>query len=324
MTKEIHYQAVESSKLLRLSSVSCDIFVKLSDQKTVKIINANDFYDDDFILKHISRGIKFFYVRECDYLRFEDDYSDYLKLELSKKSPDLADSHEILKEAFKFVREFSRKIELAPKVAEIAEGIQRTSIESLRKNKKSFNLLCKKISYKDYLSEHSLMVSTVACSVGIHMSWSSEATLRKFVLASLFHDIALEDEKLAKIRTTGELDYGSFSEEERELVLQHTTRGYDAFAALDITCPNVDKIIMHHHELPDGSGFPSKLDAFNTPPYICLFNLAEEFVSTLHEQDFSDEAWLTLKNRFSGFYNKGNYRRPLKGFKMAFSKLSDI
>ncbi len=316
------YLKLPIEKIQKLSVAPCDFYLKITEQNFVKIINANDLYEESLLLKKMKSGVNEFYIRQEDELILQQDLSQFMQLELRGLMVESEKSLATLKNAFDSVRDFAKRIELHEVTVQLIEGIQKSTIVSIRQNKKIFNLLVKKISDKNYLSQHSLMTSLVCCAAASKMSWSTQATLKKFILASLFHDIVLEDSKLGKVRVSSELEHGTYSTAEKKLVLQHPELGKDFYLGLELGSPNTEQIILSHHELPDGSGFPHGLDAFKTPRYVCLFILAEELVNIFEHEPDAEKAWIITKEKFNTFYNVGNYRKIIEGYKELFPQLA--
>lgn len=101
--------------------------------------------------------------------------------------------------------------------------------------------------------------------------------IRQIVKASALHDvgkIAIPDQILLKP--------GRLSEEEREVMKGHTTRGCDILAQLE----NVQdedhyrtayEIVRHHHERYDGKGYPDGLKGSEIPLSAALVSIADVY-----------------------------------------------
>lgn len=309
-----NYFKIQIRELLNYHETPCDLYVALSDEKTVKVLNADEFYDEDFILKYIHKGVSLFLISLEEKEKWDKFLLSRTKIDLENDSFIDDDPAKNLTKTFRRVREYSLNIGINEDVVEIIEGLQKKSIQSFRKNKTLYKYLMGMVCKENYTADHSLLVSSVACAVAIKMSWSTQATLKKFVVAGLFHDLYLDDPKLAKVHFLSELETGDFTKDEKVKIQQHPEHGAKAFSKAKISCPNAEKIILHHHELPDGSGFPQGLDSFSIPPYVCLFIIAEEVVRALFYYEFKKEAWNYLYSRIEEDYSKGNFRKPSIGF----------
>ena len=315
-----NYLSVPVRDLIGHHQTPCDLYISLSDDKFVKILNANEVFDEDFILKYLYKSVTSFYLKSFDKDKWDEFFLEKVKLEIKQESYSDSDPAKELTNTFRRVRKYSLEIGISKDVVELIEGLQQKTIKSLRKNKSLYKDLLRMATDENYLADHSLMVSSVACAVAIKMSWSTQATLKKFIIAGLFHDISLDNSDLAKIHFSSEIEINNFSKEELQKIMDHPQQGADEFLKSNLSCPNADKIIFCHHELPDGSGFPRGLDSFNLPQYVCLFIIAEEVVRVLSHYDSSKDAWNYLEKKISSEYSSGNFRKPSQGFLSFFEQ----
>jgi HD-GYP domain-containing protein (c-di-GMP phosphodiesterase class II) len=122
-------------------------------------------------------------------------------------------------------------------------------------------LLCKKTvlinivdikSVDNYTYQHSVNVAVLSLVLGIQLQLTKKQ-LYDLCLGALIHDIGkalIPDEILQK--------KGELTEEETNIVREHTTRGYDFLkGSLDIS-PSSRIIALQHHEREDGKGYPEK------------------------------------------------------------------
>jgi putative nucleotidyltransferase with HDIG domain len=131
-----------------------------------------------------------------------------------------------------------------------------------------------------YISNHSTMVAHIACAIARGMTWSSDVTYYKLTMAAMLHDITLVNEDLAKIQTLTELSEKGdrFKPSEIDLYKRHVSDAAKIAQEFTEVPPDVDTIILQHHERPDGTGFPRRLSG----PYInnlsAVFIIAHEIV----------------------------------------------
>jgi len=92
------------------------------------------------------------------------------------------------------------------------------------------------------------------------------------------------------------------SEKERELFLNHPKQMAELISTLGNAPIDADIIILQHHELPDGSGFPNKLMAQKLSPLSSLFIIAEDFVHYIIKNPKWDLKTYVLhaKEKYSG------------------------
>jgi len=71
---------------------------------------------------------------------------------------------------------------------------------------------------------------------------------------------------------------------------------------------NVDKIILQHHELSDGSGYPRGLDYKTIHPSAAVFIVIEDFVDSLFMAGIDQGHVDSLMDDMADRYIKGNFK----------------
>lgn len=313
------YSKIKLKHLMESDIAPCDIYLKLNDQKYVQVFKEEGILDPDDIMRYLNQGASGFYAEDEKYQSWSKNRAQNLVENLSSENIHIdRDEEEVLFQAFSQVREQALQLGMEKEVVSMVEKVQEETINSIKNKSISFKILCRLIIRNNYITSLSLLSSTITCGAAIKMSWTTKDTLGKFVLASLFSDITLQSEKLAKLSTSVELD-NSFTDEEVEEFYAHPQAARELFSSLGFRSKNADLMMLHHHELPDGSGFPERLTANAIDPYVCLFILGQDVSRTLIEYDFKPQAWVVISDRLNTFYNRGNFRNPIKGLKKLFS-----
>jgi putative nucleotidyltransferase with HDIG domain len=103
-----------------------------------------------------------------------------------------------------------------------------------------------------YTAGHQKRVADLACAIATELR-ISEKMLEGIKVAALIHD-------LGKISLPGEIltKPGRLTENEFNLIKEHSQIGYDIIKDIDFPWPIAD-IILQHHEKCDGSGYPLHL-----------------------------------------------------------------
>ena len=122
----------------------------------------------------------------------------------------------------------------------------------------------------EYTKGHSTRVSFYSQKIGKRMGMNEEE-IKMIGYMGLMHDcgkIAIPDEVLNK--------RGPLTEEEREVIKQHTIKGgqmLENFASL----PGIRDGALYHHERYDGKGYPQGLIGKEIPLYARIINVADAF-----------------------------------------------
>ena len=114
----------------------------------------------------------------------------------------------------------------------------------------------------------------------------------------MLHDISRKNQEIAKVQNLHDLEARAF-----EFNLQD-------IEAYENHPPDVDVLVVQHHERPDGSGFPSKLFAHQISPLSALFIVAHDLVSFLYDEG-SHESLKDFVLRYKEQYKIGNFKKIL-------------
>src|SRR5215211_3855263 len=125
--------------------------------------------------------------------------------------------------------------------------------------RKVTSILVDAITPKDhYTADHALQVARLSWLVGMELGLNEEE-LEWLVHGALLHDVGklgVADEILEKL--------GPLTEEEWKVVKRHPEVGARMIEPLEILSRAIP-VIRHHHERPDGSGYPDELEGEEIP-----------------------------------------------------------
>lgn len=273
---------IRTNLLIRVSPLRSSIYVRLSEKKFLKIFQEGDIFDvNDLERYQNQKQIEHFYLRKVDcgefIAKFQDDLQNILN------SPKLLKSvgEEVSEAAHETVHELINKLGATPAVQGLVKSTSQVVVKNLGASPRLSKLLQKFISNpKKYISSHSNMLGQIACAVSAAMHWSSESTFYKLNLAAFLHDITLENESLAAIQTLEELEERKtdFTEQEIEAYKVHPLKAAELVRTFADLPADVDTVILQHHERPDGTGFPRKVNHMRISPMAATFIVAHDIV----------------------------------------------
>jgi diguanylate cyclase (GGDEF)-like protein/putative nucleotidyltransferase with HDIG domain len=141
---------------------------------------------------------------------------------------------------------------------------------------------------------HCETVAELAGLIGAQLGLSAER-VEKLRLAALLHDvgkIGIPDSVLQKP--------GALSDHEFELMKAHARLGYEIFCAAELDEEAV--WVLHHHERPDGNGYPSGLSGSEIPLESRIIMVADAFEAMTVDRPYrrampEDEALAELRRR---------------------------
>ncbi len=258
--------------------------------------------DEKIIKGMVEQGITHLYVNKLDRLDFVNNVTSELitHLENSELSPD-----EEISASEKNMELLSKKL-LTIGVNEETIKLAKKNIDDMRKNTKSnpkmAKLLERLLSNKtSYLFKHTQILTYVCLHIIKHIDWGNAEQEDKISFIAFFHDIVLETDEQAMIKSTLELKKANFSPAERQLVERHAQMAAEFVSKYPHAPMGADQIIRQHHGMLNGIGF-SEHYGNNVSPVAVVFIVAEEFTRIIlkHENGPFDRAEMLreLKEEF--------------------------
>jgi hypothetical protein len=310
---ELEYCPIRTNLLIRVSPLKGDIYIRLSGEKFVKLFQTGDEFDQmDLARYYEEKQVEYLYLRRESTSEFVQKFTTELDLLLAKpdlKPEEALQTAEMTQEA---VQELVHRVGFTPEVQTLAKKNVELSLKAIGSQPKLSSLIQKVIKDGNYLSQHSTLLSHMACCVAKEMDWGSEATFSKLVLASYMHDISLSHPELAKINSLAELEQNKskFPEEAVKSYHLHPAKSADVVRAFQEIPPDVDLIVLQHHERPGGSGFPRGLAHNYIAPLSAVFIVAHELTQDILAQKgrFSLPNFILDRKRF---FNQGNFKKVM-------------
>lgn len=190
--KSHSYVPISPRLLFKISTLPSDIFLKLSDNKYVKVFNQGAVFDELDLIKYgQTAGDKLYTFNLSIDTYLARIQETLLKVVQTSSAENQVEAnlqiHFLLSSAFK---DYGLKEALIPLV-----DVQIKEATELCKNNKTLTLMLDKLlkSKDSYVGKHSFMLAAVSVSMAEKMEWNSSTTGQKLVVASLFHDIFLKE-----------------------------------------------------------------------------------------------------------------------------------
>jgi HD-GYP domain-containing protein (c-di-GMP phosphodiesterase class II) len=273
------------SLLVRSEKLRCDVYLRLSDDKYVKVMHANDRFEQVDYEKFRAKNVEHLFLPRADFLGLMDDL-------LAKASELTATPEKITVDSalnanlaiFQIVHSAFETDGFTPQLQRLSVASVNLAISTIKKNPKLSELLARLDANRDsYISWHSTALGFLCCKLATMLGWHSEATFYKLSLASMLHDIVLTSDDLAKIQTVNELKAAGLTEKDRARVLRHPLEGAHLVSNVDEIPGEVGFIIEQHHERQDGNGFPRGIDHKDISSITALFIIAHDVVNSMFE-----------------------------------------
>ncbi len=282
-----------------------DIFIKISSEKYIKIHREKDVFTDEEVRSYQRKEIDFLYILKTEQNKSLDIIQDHINFLLShKKGPvNLEDTLVVNKLIFNAGREFG----INEQLMEMTAGNTKMAMSIINSNDELKNKLAFLFENShNYIPSHSLGLSILTCCLAKELGWGSDATFCKLTFASLVHDLTLSDTEATEYEILKTND---------EVFQEHPSELASLVSKINNVPPDVDRIILEHHELPDGSGFPLGKPYSLLYPLSCLFITSHRIIDLIIESkrkgiNLTQQSVIeVLENE--GF-NKGTFKKILK------------
>ena len=316
------FQKVRLIHFYRYNKVLCNVYLRLSKNKYVKVINANNFYTRDDLDKFRLKDIHHLYVSNSDATQFEISFlrpSSFLTTDLSgldqeEISKNLTSTHFIMQDLVTHLG-FNRE------VVELAQKSVDNILEFVEKNEDLSKIFTSTRTRKDYVYDHSYLVSIVCCEILRQMKWDNDDNVKNLCLASLFHDITLTNPELAMIDSSMDERLDKFSPQEINTFLGHPFDTAELIKQTELANYEVINIIKQHHENIEGTGFPERLKSNEISTLTCIFLIAHDYINKMYAVDFHPQMNLTVIKELVNKYLSDNFKEPVRAFFDAFKNI---
>lgn len=289
-----------------------DVYLRLGPNKYVKIVNAGDTPSMELLDKHVSRGVRLFYIRQEiqeAYIRYCEQVAAKI-LQSKDVDPDVKVTRTMTQgqEAFNLVRTRGVSAEsmvhcgsFVLNVAKVVRDYDLVSDDSIAR------FLGKVSSY-----EHNTRIAAMSGVMAMQLKLDSERSAHIIGMAGLLHDVGLIH--LGLDESLGEIEKW-LDPEQRAVFEQHPKVGSDLLASLKRFDPTVIQAVSQHHIRRNGSGFPRKSNFTNI--HICaeIIGICDEYDYLLRrrEKDNTIDVESAMSLIFDGFS-----RQVVTAFQQAF------
>lgn len=306
------FHKVRSVYFWRFNKVLCDVFQKKGERQYVKVIPKNTSYSKEDIDSFILKDNPFLYIKNDDFEKFSVGFTRFpflveeMEADPSKHREQFQKSHEIMHELVSELGISSEVIELTERT------VQEISNLALDQSQLK-DLLIKFRESKNYLYDHSYLLSLIGSQLCLQLGLKNEET-KQIIIASIFHDITLDDPQIAMARNEDELANSSFSKIDREVYKGHAEAAANLLKESPLYDPEVDTILRDHHHV--GEPIQGKFDLTNLSK---LFIMAHEYVYLLYKNELDTSKTRLIVDEMALSYKSDEYKPLIEVFQKSFS-----
>ncbi|MBN1114867.1 MAG: response regulator [Oligoflexia bacterium] len=319
-SKKIIYK-IEDSSFLKINleeftsnPISAyDVYIKFSDAKYLKILNAGEELSSERINKFREKNVDYLYVKEQDHREYVQNSSALLKPELFKSGDNqktLAERSRQIKRLDELIMEEIYSDNFDQQVFNSSVEVCKKNTELLLANDSMLELMKQIESFSDEMYRHNVGVSVLATMLARKSGWESAITLLKVNIVGLYHDVGKKwiNKKILSKRII------DFTDQEHEEFESHCQHSCSILSEIPAISENILVPILQHHEYYDGTGYPSALKFQDIHPIARLITVVNDYSNlTLKNSNYE----LTDHEKAMEFLNKRKEKydpRMLKNF----------
>ncbi len=272
--------------LKKTKTLPCNIYIELKNGKKLKIFNQGDTFTAEEYNKYAAKGIKYLLIERKNRDAYVESLCGSIHDILIDKDLEAGDK---VFDAHSSILTVVKELGLSESLVKLTQRAVNEAI-SLFDDNPAFNKLEKKIfkNPENYLTAHSIALAYISSAILSKTAWSNLETRKKLVMASFLHDASIRVvDGVDQTRVLKEDDYLNFRE--------HPIEAQTLLKKFKNIPPDLDRIILEHHEKPNGTGFPRQLDGTQVHPLTAIFILAHDIVDLVLQlrednQPITDEA----------------------------------
>jgi HD-GYP domain-containing protein (c-di-GMP phosphodiesterase class II) len=301
-----------------VASGKFDIYLKLSGTNFVKITNRGVEFSIFEAEKLSSKGITEVYLKASESRDFLRVWEDSIMSKFAIRKNQTIDAT-IAMECLEQVERISRAMGWSSESLKASQKIIREAIASLNSNERISDLLKKKFAEKNTgFSQHVGLLCYLSCTMCSELKM--EDAREKLVMAALMHDLSVEEGTYQNIEEWNK-QARNLSDRSPEILRYrlHPLHASQTSQTIEVLPPDVDQIILQHHEAPDGSGYPRGLTANRIHYLAAVFIIAEDLIGFLGGGEALETSLKDFLTWGENRYQQGNFKKIFDGIRQKVS-----
>lgn len=285
------------------SKAPTDIYIKISEQKYIKIFEKDNVIDKNQLQKYKDKDeARFCIVESSKELLFESLEKEIVRSG-NKKAIKSSDISAKINLVYNFAQNFVISESVQEEILSISSDVTNVVLsdnklrEYIEKIKKSNNIR----------SAHCLLTSFLAVLIAKDNSNFSTVSYQKLSMAGILHEIGIEENLFLKSEVQ-RVDMNELSWREIKKYKNHSIDGAKIIEECKKIPQDVVNLVLEHHEKPDGSGFPHGKNFQQISQLSATFIVADTFSMIFG----ADEAKLPAIKKFFNEYKKKSYKGVYK------------
>jgi hypothetical protein len=305
--QERRFLSIDAEKIKAKKKFPCDLYLKISAEKTVKVFKQGEPIDERFS-KYSEKGVS-------EYLFLTDDY---YKIDSSKLTK-VFDFEKFEKEP---ASQFEKQINIVYEMARDL-GVDEIVFHQMEETMNKFGQTLDDPKVKSLIDEfnslsgtflfkHSYLISILCFSIVRKLDWGSDDQLGRFGVAAMLHDLGYSRPEYAHFELS--LNDEDLPEEIKQEIKLHSSNIANKLMESDRLHVDIIKMIKLHHYF-DLFNEEEKDVAFGRLNHqSCIFLMVHYFVIKLYQSMFKVEKISEILDEVAETFGKGTFRSIAKVF----------
>lgn len=303
--------AVKLPILLSFIGKSFDLYLKLSEANYVKFVKQGEIFTKEDSEKLLRKGVTHLHVSIMDSYEFLKAYEENLNLMLSSKFGSNEESIVGAIDALTSIENVAKRLNWTPEVIETAKKSVDTAVRILSKDAALLDVLKLKLANPTSgYSRHVGLLSYMCCIFSQGLGWGGELVPTKLALASILHDLAVDESYYEDIKNWN-LKAANLRDRTPETIKYrlHPLEASKWVQSMKVLPPDIDQILLQHHEKKDGTGFPRALTSSRISQFAIFFTIVEELVEFIGDGQNLETSLTDFKMWGDAYYDSGHYKK---------------
>lgn len=232
--------------------IDFDVYIKLSEDKIIKIARKGDEIPKDKVEHYKSKGVKYLHILKEDFRKVIDFNMNVAKI--IKGRNDVSDEKKMnfMRYTGELILEKVFVDGLDKRSLGDAQSFLSLTLETVSDSDEYLNILETLNTHSNHVYAHSLGASLYMVMIAKKMGYESSSVLFKLAMAGLYHDIGKKEIEPAILSKPRQL----LSQEERKIYETHVVRSQEILMSMNGMPEEVAVMAFEHHEDMVGLGFP--------------------------------------------------------------------
>ncbi|MEN9722388.1 MAG: hypothetical protein RJB38_374 [Pseudomonadota bacterium] len=310
-TSEQEFSEIRTGLLMAASPLPADIYIRLTPTKHLKLFREGDAFDEIDYDRYVhQKKVVHLFIHRTGLKAFVDRLSQAVTLKI-RTGMSATEATELSRDAHQTVRSLIMRWFPTQEATDLIKTDLMLTMQAIGKNPRLKDILKRVMENASaYLTVHSVALCQISCTLAKAVGWGSQTTFSKLHFASFFHDITVDDDELAMVDDKLKIDELKNTKGEETIIkyLAHGSKAAELSRQFNEVPPDVDQILIQHHEKPDGSGFPRKINHMHIAPLSAIFIIAHDMVDEICKNgytfDFGGFVQTRQKKYSSGYFKK--------------------